>query len=178
MVPAPNLLSSTSTLEQTNPIEISPNEPLIQPIEEYQENPEPLESESASTPEQPINEPPPETESSRPERHQAAKNITLPVYKNKDPLIFEVEKIMEDGLESAFLELSEVQKQEFKIQGEKTASEIRVLLRSAHVKLKKIFKLILEWLKLLPGVNRFFLIQEAKIKTDKIIALKEKMSFI
>jgi hypothetical protein len=31
----------------------------------------------------------------------------------------------------------------------------------------------LQWLKLLPGVNRFFLEQEAKIKTDRIIHLKK-----
>jgi len=32
----------------------------------------------------------------------------------------------------------------------------------------------LDWLKILPGVNKFFLEQEAKIKTDKILALKNK----
>ena len=41
-------------------------------------------------------------------------------------------------------------------------------------KAKKIFQLILEWLKLLPGINRFFLEQEAKIKTDRIIHLNQK----
>lgn len=177
MVPAPNLLSSSPTLEQANPIEIAPTEPLVEQAEQYPAQIESIETGSSSF-EQPVNEPTPELQTTVVEKPLATKNITLPVYKNRDPLIFEVEKIMEDGLEGAFQELNQVQKQEFKIQGEKTASQIRVLLRSAHVKIKKIFKLIFEWLQLLPGVNRFFLMQEAKIKTDKIIALKEKMSFI
>ena len=90
----------------------------------------------------------------------------------RDKLTVQLEKIMEEGLKDAFQVLTPVQKQEFKIKGEETARKIRDLLRHAHVKVKKIFRLILEWLRLLPGVNRFFLEQEAKIKADKIIALK------
>ena len=81
---------------------------------------------------------------------------------------------MEDGLNDSYQRLSPVAKQEFKLKGEQTASQIRELLKSAHVKVKKILRLILDWLRMLPGVNHFFLEQEAKIKTDKIIALKDK----
>lgn len=90
----------------------------------------------------------------------------------RDALTVEVEKVMEEGLKDAFKELTPIQRQEFKIKGEETAYKIRDLLRATHVKVKKIVKLIIEWLKMLPGVNRFFIEQEAKIKTDKIIALK------
>jgi len=92
----------------------------------------------------------------------------------KDAMTVKIEKIMEHDLSDAYSELTPLQQQEFKIKGEETAWEIRKLLKSAHVKLKTIFKLILEWLKMLPGINRFFLEQEAKIKTDKIIALKDR----
>jgi hypothetical protein len=91
----------------------------------------------------------------------------------RDELTIKVEKIMEEGLKDAYRELTPVQRQEFKIKGEETAFKIRQLLRSTRVKVKSIFKLLIEWLKLLPGVNRFFLEQEAKIKADKILALKE-----
>ncbi len=90
----------------------------------------------------------------------------------RDQLTIQVEKIMEEGLGEAYKELTPVQKEEFKIAGEKTAWEIRDLLRGAHVKLKKLFKIILKWLIMLPGINRFYLEQEAKIKADKIMALK------
>lgn len=91
----------------------------------------------------------------------------------RDALTVEVEKVMEEGLKDAFKELTPIQRQEFKIKGEQTATQIRDLLRATHVKVKKIIRLIVEWLKMLPGINRFFLEQEAKIKADKIMALKK-----
>ena len=92
----------------------------------------------------------------------------------RDELTVKVEKIMEEGLVDAFKELSPVEKQEFKMKGEETALQIRELLKSTHIKIKKIFKLLFAWLKLLPGVNRFYLEQEAKIKADRIISMKDQ----
>ncbi len=93
----------------------------------------------------------------------------------RDEVTVQVEKVLEEGLGDVYRELTPLQQQEFKIAGEKTAFAIRALLKGTHVKVKKIFLLIVEWLKILPGVNRFFLEQEAKIKADKIIALKDRM---
>ena len=90
----------------------------------------------------------------------------------RDMATIQVEKIMEAGLQDAYQEMSAVQQQEFKIKGEKTAMEIRALLNAGKIKIKKIIKLLISWLRLLPGVNKFFLEQEAKIKADKIISLK------
>ena len=92
----------------------------------------------------------------------------------RDPITIKVEKIMEEGLNEAYSRLSPIAQQEFKLKGEETAYKITELLKSAHVQVKKIFRLLLDWLKMLPGVNRFFLEQEAKIKTDKIIMLNNK----
>lgn len=93
------------------------------------------------------------------------------LYTPKDPMISNIEKIMEEGIADAYQELTAIQKQQFKIKGEETARAIKKLLKETKVKVKKVFELLFEWLKLLPGINRFFLMQEAKIKTDKIIAL-------
>jgi hypothetical protein len=92
----------------------------------------------------------------------------------RDEVTVRIEKIMEDGVGDAYSRLSPIAKEEFKLKGEETARNIRILLQSTHVKVKKIFQLILEWLRLLPGINKFFLEQEAKIKTDRIIALHSK----
>jgi len=92
----------------------------------------------------------------------------------QDPQIQQIEKILEQGLGDAYSRLSPIAKQEFKLKGEQTAIKINELLKATHVKVKKILKLIVEWLKLLPGVNRFFLEQEAKIKTDQILSTKKK----
>lgn len=91
----------------------------------------------------------------------------------KDPLEVKVEDVLEAGLGDAYLKLSPADQQEFKTVGEQTAKKITVLLRQTHVKIKEIFLLIIRWLKVIPGVNKFFLEQEAKIKTDQIIKLNQ-----
>lgn len=98
----------------------------------------------------------------------------MPVPQLRDEVAVKIEKILEDGIGDAYSRLSPVAKQEFKLRGEETAQKIRILLQATHVKVKKIFRLILEWLKMLPGINKFFLEQEAKIKTDKIIAISKR----
>lgn len=104
-------------------------------------------------------------------KRQKTKSVQIPQV--RDEITLKVEKIMETGLQDAYREMSPVQQQEFKIKGEKTAMEIRNLMNSGKIKIKKIISLLMSWLRLLPGVNKFFLEQEAKIKADKIISLKK-----
>ncbi len=92
----------------------------------------------------------------------------------RDDITIKVEAIMASGLDEAYLALEPLQRQEFKLKGEQTAIEIRSLLQETKIKVKKIYELLIEWLKVLPGVNRFFLEQEAKIKADQIIALHKQ----
>lgn len=90
----------------------------------------------------------------------------------RDDFTVQIEHIMEDGLKDAFLSMTPVQQQEFKIKGEETAILIRESLQSTKVKVKKIIFLLVDWLRLIPGINVFFVEQEAKIKADKLIALR------
>lgn len=129
--------------EQEPPVESEPTEP-------------PTQSETLSLKKRPVSV----------RQHPATVTIV------KDHMTAHIEKIMEEGIGDAFMELTTIQKQQFKLKGEETAKNIKVLLQSSKVKIKKIFELIMDWLKLLPGINKFFLMQEAKIKTDKILALK------
>ena len=116
------------------------------------------------------------------ERQQKEKTkVSLPKIKKKpalpviprDETTMKVEKILAEGLEEDYKKLPPIVQQEFKLKGEQTASKISELLKTTRIKIKNIFRLILEWLSLLPNVNRFFLEQEAKIKTDRIINLKK-----
>lgn len=100
------------------------------------------------------------------------KRSALPVMP-RDEITIKIEKILAEGLEEDYKKLPPIVQQEFKLKGEQTASKIGELLKATKVKIKNIFRLILEWLSLLPNVNRFFLEQEAKIKTDHIINLKK-----
>ncbi len=132
-----------------------------------------LEKENAEEKEPAEQKPAPEQPAPQPARQIIKPRPTLPT-PAKDAVMVKIEKIMEEGLNDSYQRLSPVAKQEFKLKGEQTAGQIRELLKSAHIKVKKILRLILDWLRILPGINHFFLEQEAKIKTDKIIALKEK----
>ncbi len=95
--------------------------------------------------------------------------ITLAV---KDKVITQIEEIMSEDLTDAFLKLPADKQQEFKQKGEEAAGMIKELLTAVKINAKKIFEILRAWMKLIPGVNRFFLEQEAKIKTDKILRLK------
>lgn len=83
-----------------------------------------------------------------------------------------IEKIMEEGLAEIYVNLSPEKKREFRIKGEQAAREINNLLDQAKLQIKKIIDLIKRWLSVIPGVNKFFLEQESKIKVDEIIKLK------
>lgn len=89
----------------------------------------------------------------------------------KDQLTEQIENILEEDLTELYLSMPKETQQQFKAKGEETLSKIRQLVQKTKVNAKKIFQLIREWLKIIPGVNRFFLEQEAKIKTDKILRL-------
>lgn len=94
--------------------------------------------------------------------------------KPTDRLTEEIEEILEEDLKELYLAMPKEKQAEFKIKGEETMSLVNQLVRTAHVNAKKIFQLIRAWLKIIPGVNRFFLEQEAKIKTDKILLVSEE----
>jgi hypothetical protein len=101
------------------------------------------------------------------------KKPQAPVAYINDDVTKHIETIMAEGLKEVFAELTPVQQQEFKIKGEETAREIRLLMESKKLNLKRVFRLVFTWLKYLPGINSFFLEQEAKIKADKIIAAQK-----
>ena len=47
------------------------------------------------------------------------------------------------------------------------------MVRAYKVKVRDVVHLIREWLLVIPGVNAFFLEQEAKIKTDRILQYEQ-----
>ncbi len=89
-----------------------------------------------------------------------------------DEVFKAVEKILEDGLGDYFGQLPEPAKVRFQQKGQQVAEQISVMVRQMGVKVKKVILLIRDWLLTIPGVNKFFLEQEAKIKTDRILELE------
>ena len=90
----------------------------------------------------------------------------------KDKILQKIEDILGEEMTDTFLKLSPDRQKLFKEKGEEIAGLIKQMIESAKVNTKKIFDLIRKWLKLIPGINQFFLEQEAKIKTDKILNIK------
>ncbi|MDP2683793.1 MAG: hypothetical protein Q8P20_01930 [bacterium] len=88
--------------------------------------------------------------------------------------LIKIENIISEHLDELFLQMTPQQQMTFKQKGEETAKKIDILLKETKVKVKEIVALIKEWLKLIPGINKFFLEQEAKIKTDRLLNLKEQ----
>lgn len=96
------------------------------------------------------------------------------VAEEKDPELKKIEDILAEDMTDIFLSLPEEKRQAFKIKGEEVAQGIKAIINSGKIKLMKILELIRSWLKMVPGINKFFLEQEAKIKVDKLMGEFEK----
>lgn len=94
---------------------------------------------------------------------------------DKNPTTVAIEQVLEADLSAIYFRLEPAVQQRLKQRGEQTAREIETILddtkQRVERKMKNIFKLIIDWLRLLPGVNLFFIRQEAKIKTEKIMEI-------
>jgi len=86
----------------------------------------------------------------------------------------EIENALADGLDDLYLGMDQISQDKFKVAGEEAGRAINELLSKGKYTVKKVVDIIKKWLSLLPGVNKFFLEQEAKIKADKIINLQKK----
>lgn len=89
----------------------------------------------------------------------------------KDPVLGQVENILEENLKEIYLNLPAAVQKKFHDKGDEVTTKIYKMIVEFKAKAKKFLKLIRRWLKLIPGINRFFLEQEAKIKTDKLMML-------
>jgi hypothetical protein len=85
----------------------------------------------------------------------------------------QVELLLADGLQGLYMSLPEARRATFKATGEVVAGKITDMIIYGKTKVKEIWKLIGEWLRTVPGVNKYFLEQEIKIKTDRIMMFAE-----
>lgn len=97
----------------------------------------------------------------------------LPQIEKSEDLV-QIENILSEGLEDLYTQLPDKRKEEFKQKGEETARSVEKILMAAKFHAQKIVKLIVSWLKMIPGVNKFFLEQDSKIKTDKLIEYRKE----
>ncbi len=92
----------------------------------------------------------------------------------KDPELKKIEDILTEHIQELFVGLPDDIKPKFKKRGEETAVKIQKALSTAKHAAGKILRLIRKWLSMVPGVSKYFLEQESKIKTDQLLKLREK----
>lgn len=80
-----------------------------------------------------------------------------------------IENIMADGLDTVYQAMPPADQQQFRQRGEAVAKNIADLTTRLKLTARKVLHLIRGWLKLIPGINKFFLEQAAKLKTDDIM---------
>lgn len=83
--------------------------------------------------------------------------------------IKEIEEILLKDLDAFYQDLSETLRENFLQKGREASLKIQELLQKTTLNIKKIIRIIADWLKVIPGINKFFLEQEAKIRADRII---------
>lgn len=92
----------------------------------------------------------------------------------KSQQLQDIEDLMTKDLSEMYQRMSPEDQQKFKAKGEEVAQEIDSLLQRAKLTAKRVLHLIRSWLKLVPGINKFFLEQEAKIKAEELIHFARK----
>jgi hypothetical protein len=111
---------------------------------------------------------------SGPEQASPSSIITAGQRRQKQEMRYrKIENVLADGLDDLYLGMDQISQQNFKKAGEEAGKTIDDLISRGKGSVKKIVEIIKKWLSLIPGVNKFFLEQEAKIKADKIMKLQK-----
>ena len=103
-----------------------------------------------------------------------AKPQQAPTTPKKDEVTQQIESVLAEDLGDLYATLPPETQQEFKQKGEETASKIRSMMVQAKVHFGRVLGLVRVWLKIIPGINKYFLEQEAKIKAEEIIDIAEE----
>lgn len=90
-------------------------------------------------------------------------------------MLKDVEGILSDGLGDVYKTLPKDRQLIFRQKGEEIANKITDMIIYGKAKAKEVWKLVMEWLGSLPGINKYFLEQEMKIKTDRVMMFAESV---
>jgi len=121
-----------------------------------------------------ITEQPAEPQQQAQTQQQVPATQQQPEPTEKNEQIQKIEEILSEDLAEIYKEMSPEVKQEFKTKGEEVTATIRTWIVEAKVVAKNVLELIRDWLNIIPNVNKHYLNQESKIKTDQIMELARK----
>lgn len=99
---------------------------------------------------------------------------SLPAAEQADEVLSLVKDILEEDLEEYVTKMPEATRERFENKGREIATRISNMVRSGKVQNKRVVLLIREWLLTIPAVNKFFMEQVAKIKTDSVLKFEQE----
>ncbi len=100
-------------------------------------------------------------------------NAPLEIAVPRDEVTTRVSSILEEGMKDYYAQLDPAAQVRFKEKGDEVAGQIAVMVRGFKVNVQKVLSLIRDWFLTIPSVNKFYIEQEAKIKTDGILQYEE-----
>ncbi|MBI4276380.1 hypothetical protein HY629_00895 [Candidatus Uhrbacteria bacterium] len=100
--------------------------------------------------------------------------VPVPSASTKSVMLQRVEKILEEDLAQVYFMMNTEEQSRFKLKGEETANAVESLLSHAKATAARLIQLLRAWFQLIPGVSKFFVERESKIKTDKLLRLQRK----
>jgi len=102
--------------------------------------------------------------------------VARPTVVAKTPLREDIEEALADGLRTIYAALTPQQQGVFRQHAEQLAQMLEAMIVSGRIDLARVHDRITAWLKIIPKANAFFLMQEAKVKTDAILALQRQQA--
>lgn len=170
---------------QPAPVETAPTGPQFDQQIEQVKRPESLEASIQQGPEQQEQARQQEAEGSMRRRRrkkqqddqqpadQAAQGPVVP--DAKTPERMEIEQILSQGVAELYQAMTPQEQEAFRLKGEETATAIERMVLNLKASTRKVVGLIRDWLQTIPGVNKYFLEQESKLKTDEIMKYQRKV---
>lgn len=101
--------------------------------------------------------------------------VARPIVIEKSPLREDIEAALADEqLQRIYAGLPPAVQGRFRDEGSKLAVWIETAITAGKLILKELHHRIVAWLRIIPRVNHWYLQQEAKVKTDAILALRAR----
>lgn len=106
---------------------------------------------------------------------QAPATPAAPIAQPKTQARQDIANVLSEGLTQVYQGMTPQEQQAFRVAGEQAASQIEAMMKGFHATARAVLGIIRQWLRLIPRVNKYFLEQESKIKTDKMMSLQRKL---
>ncbi|MCW1930290.1 MAG: hypothetical protein KIH62_003140 [Candidatus Kerfeldbacteria bacterium] len=87
----------------------------------------------------------------------------------------ELEEILADRVAEVYQMLSPKEQEQFRKAGEEAVTKIEILMMQFKATARAVVQIIRQWLRTIPRVNAFFLEQESKIKTDRVLKMQQRL---